>query len=254
VLETEELSAGYGQVTIVHDVSLRVQPGSIVAVLGPNGSGKSTLLKAMVGIIRPMTGHVRLDGCDVAGWRPYRIVRQGIGYVPQTNNVFVSLSVVENLEMGAYVRAGRVGSRVEGVLELFPDLRAARKKKAGSLSVGQRNLLGLARALMLEPRVILVDEPTAGLAPANCDIVWNQLRKIAANGTGVLVVEQQVDMAVENSDWCCVLTAGRKRLDKAAADVRRDTLHELFLGHRPLAGKTVANEPSAPQAGWRHKE
>jgi ABC-type branched-subunit amino acid transport system ATPase component len=209
---------------------MRADAGKIVSVLGANGSGKSTLLKAIIGLLKPTNGRVTLVGQELTGLQPYQIVQAGIGYVPQSSNVFVSLNVVENLEMGAFVRKGNIRSSIDRILESFPDLRAARKKQAGDLSVGQRNLLGLARALMLDPKVILVDEPTAGLAPANMDRIWQQLVSIAASGTAVVVVEQNVDMAVENSDWCYVLVAGETRMDCAADSVRREDLHNLFLG------------------------
>lgn len=235
-LQIDGLTAGYSQLPVIRDVSLRAEPGSIVSILGSNGSGKSTLLKAIIGLLKPMSGRVVIGGRDVTGWRPFKIVREGIGYVPQTNNVFVSLSVVENLEMGAFVRSGDVGARTEQVLESIPDLKAARNKKAGDLSVGQRNLLGLARALMLDPSAILVDEPTAGLAPANTRRIWQQLKSMAANGAAVVVVEQNVDMALEHSDHCYVLVAGQTRLDAATASIHADDLYELFLGSAGSSG------------------
>ncbi len=235
-LQIDGLTAGYSQLPVIRDVSLRAEPGSIVSILGSNGSGKSTLLKAIIGLLKPMSGRVVIGGRDVTGWRPFKIVREGIGYVPQTNNVFVSLSVVENLEMGAFVRSGDVGARTEQVLESIPDLKAARNKRAGDLSVGQRNLLGLARALMLDPSAILVDEPTAGLAPANTRRIWQQLKSMAANGAAVVVVEQNVDMALEHSDHCYVLVAGQTRLDAATASINADDLYELFLGGAGSSG------------------
>jgi ABC-type branched-subunit amino acid transport system ATPase component len=235
-LQIDGLTAGYSQLPVIRDVSLRAEPGSIVSILGSNGSGKSTLLKAIIGLLKPMSGRVLIGGRDVTGWRPYRIVREGIGYVPQTNNVFVSLSVVENLEMGAFVRNGDIGARTEQLLESIPDLKAARNKRAGDLSVGQRNLLGLARALMLDPSAILVDEPTAGLAPANTRRIWQQLKSIAANGAAVVVVEQNVDMALEHSDHCYVLVAGQTRLDAPAASIQAGDLYELFLGSAGSSG------------------
>lgn len=229
-LELIDVTAGYSQLPIVRGVSMRAEAGKIVSVLGANGSGKSTLLKAIIGLLKPTSGRVTLVDKELTGLQPYQIVQAGVGYVPQSSNVFVSLNVVENLEMGAFVRKGNVRSSIDRILDSFPDLRAAHKKRAGDLSVGQRNLLGLARALMLDPKVILVDEPTAGLAPANMERIWQQLVSIAASGTAVVVVEQNVDMAVENSDWCYVLVSGQTRMDCAANAVRRDDLHNLFLG------------------------
>ena len=151
-LELADLTAGYGQLPIVRGVSMRADAGKIVSVLGANGSGKSTLLKAIIGLLKPTNGRVTLVGQELTGLQPYQIVQAGIGYVPQTSNVFVSLNVVENLEMGAFVRKGNIRSSIDRILESFPDLRAAQKKRAGDLSVGQRNLLGLARALNARPK------------------------------------------------------------------------------------------------------
>jgi branched-chain amino acid transport system ATP-binding protein len=202
----------------------------MVSIIGPNGSGKSTLLKAIVGLLRPMNGTVLLDGKDVTGWAPHRVVREGLGYVPQGQNVFPSLNVVENLQMGAFSMSQGIGVQVERVLNEFPDLSASRRKKAGDLSVGQRNLLGVARALMLQPRVVLVDEPTSGLAPDNTKLMWQQLVRIRTSGAAVVVVEQNVDMALEHSDWCYVLRAGRALIDGPASAIRLENLDAIFLG------------------------
>ncbi len=230
LLNVESLTAGYTQLPVIEGIGLKAEGGSIVAIVGPNGSGKSTLLKAIIGLLKPMSGRVQADGEDVTGWPSHRIVSRGIGYVPQFNNVFVSLNVVENLEMGAFSYSGDARPRVEKVLASFPDLAAARSKKAGALSGGQRNLLGVARALMLEPKVILVDEPTAGLAPQNSTRVWEALMKIAEAGTAVVVVEQNVDMALEHASWAYVMVAGRNRLNGRADAVRGHDLHAIFLG------------------------
>jgi ABC-type branched-subunit amino acid transport system ATPase component len=229
-LRVEGLAAGYSEIPVVRDVTIEAGGGSTVCVLGPNGSGKSTLLKAIVGLLKVTAGRVAVSGNDVTGLPVHEVVRQGVGYVPQSKNVFPSLSVVENLEMGAFVRDGVVDGLVEEVLDKFPDLKDARKKAAGNLSGGQKNLLGLARALMLDPAVILVDEPTAGLSPSNAARIWQQLSAIAAAGTSVVVVEQNADVALEHSDWCYVLVAGTVRLSSVARSVAPEVLTELFLG------------------------
>ena len=229
-LRIDSLTAGYSQVPVVREVTLTVGGGSIVSVLGSNGSGKSTLLKATMGLLSVASGRVTVGDKVVSGLRPHKIVREGVGYVPQSKNVFPSLSVVENLEMGAFVRTGDVAAAIEDVLDKFPDLKDARRKVAGNLSGGQKNLLGLARALMLGPSVILVDEPTAGLSVRNSDRIWQQLLAIAADGTSVLVVEQNADVALEHSDWCYVLVAGEVRLSSAASTVDAEVLNDLFLG------------------------
>lgn len=201
-----------------------------MAIVGPNGAGKSTLLKAIFGLLRNSSGSVRLAGQEISGWPAFRVARSGMAYVPQVINVFTNLTVHENLEMGGYTLKSGVQQRVNDVLEIFPDLKAARTKKAGNLSGGQRNMLGMARALMLEPRVVLLDEPTAGLSPAYTGIVWDQIRRVAALGTAVVVVEQNVDLAVNNADWVYVLVAGRNRLDGPATLVGKEDLPSIFLG------------------------
>jgi ABC-type branched-subunit amino acid transport system ATPase component len=249
LLNVEALTAGYTQLPVITGIGLRAEAGSIVAIVGPNGSGKSTLLKAIIGLLKPMSGRVEADGQDLTGWPTHRIVSRGIGYVPQFNNVFVSLNIVENLEMGAFSFSGDPRPRVEKVLESFPDLAAARTKKAGALSGGQRNLLGVARALMLEPKVILVDEPTAGLAPKNSARVWEALTKIAAGGTAVVVVEQNVDMALGHAHRAYVMVAGRNRLDGTADEVRAHDLHAIFLGqHEPNGSDDEEGGPSGPRS------
>lgn len=230
VLLAEGVTAGYGKVPIVHGVTARAEAGQVVSIVGPNGAGKSTFLKAVFGLLRKLEGRVLVADLDVTHMPPHRIANSGMAYVPQVNNVFPSMSVVENLEMGAFTRRQGKAERIEEVLRIFPDLMAARKGRAEVLSGGQRNMLGMARALLLDPKVILLDEITAGLSPIYTTVVWKQVRRIAEQGTAVLVVEQNVDMAVTYSDWTYVLVAGRNRLDGPAAEVRKADLHAIFLG------------------------
>ncbi len=230
VLRLEGLTVGYGAIPVNHEVTLRADAGAITVLVGPNGAGKSTLLKAAAGLLRPMAGTVNLLGQDVTGWRPHRIVRAGMGYVPQVNNVFPTLSVTENLEMGAYVRPAGTRERMDEVLEMFPDLRQAAHQRAGALSGGQRTMLAMARALMLDPRVLLLDEPTGGLAPMYIDRVWEKTVAIARGGTGVVVVEQNVDLALEHADRVFILIAGRNYIDGPTAEIARLDLGAIFLG------------------------
>jgi branched-chain amino acid transport system ATP-binding protein len=230
ILTATGLTAGYGRVPVVQEVDFQAEPGKVVAIVGPNGAGKSTLLKAVFGLLRNSSGSVKLAGEEIGGWPAFRIARSGLAYVPQVINVFTNLSVHENLEMGGYTLKSGVQKRVDEVLEIFPDLKVARTKKAGNLSGGQRNMLGMARALMLEPRVVLLDEPTAGLSPAYTTIVWEQIRRVAGLGTAVVVVEQNVDLAVTNADWVYVLVAGRNRMDGPARVVGQEDLPGIFLG------------------------
>jgi branched-chain amino acid transport system ATP-binding protein len=230
ILAATGLTAGYGRVPVIQEVDFKAEPGKVVAIVGPNGAGKSTMLKSVFGLLRNSSGSVKLAGQEIGGWAAFRIARSGMAYVPQVINVFTNLSVHENLEMGGYTLQSGVQKRVEEVLEIFPDLKTARSKKAGNLSGGQRNMLGMARALMLEPKVVLLDEPTAGLSPAYTRIVWDQIRRVAGLGTGVVVVEQNVDLAVNNADWVYVLVAGRNRMDGPAAVVGQEDLPTIFLG------------------------
>lgn len=244
MLLIDRVSAGYNRLPIIRDVSVRVEAGSIVAVIGPNGSGKSTLAKTIVGKLKPMSGRVTVGETDVTGWPTHRIVRRGVGYVPQTANVFVSLTVRENLEMGAYIYSGSVGARIRTLINEFPELSVSEGKRAGDLSGGQRNLLGVARALMADPRVLIVDEPTAGLAPVNSGLIWRQLARIAHAGAAVLVVEQRVDAALEHSDRCYVMVAGRCVMDGTASEIRRENLDQVFLGRG--AGESNQYSPGEP--------
>ncbi|MDQ6773534.1 MAG: ATP-binding cassette domain-containing protein [Candidatus Dormibacteraeota bacterium] len=250
ILTASGLTAGYSKVPVVQEVELQAEPGKVVAIVGPNGAGKSTMLKAMFGLLRNTSGSVQLAGEEISGWPAFRVARSGMAYVPQVINVFTNLSVVENLEMGAYTLKSGVAKRVEEVLEIFQDLKTARAKKAGNLSGGQRNMLGMARALMLEPKVVLLDEPTAGLSPAYTQVVWDQIRRVAGLGTAVIVVEQNVDLAVNNADWVYVLVAGRNRLDGPARLIGKEDLPGIFLGGEVAANlappSEIANQAATP--------
>jgi branched-chain amino acid transport system ATP-binding protein len=233
VLEVVGLSAGYGAVPVVRDVDLRVAPGEVVAVLGPNGAGKSTLLKALIGRLRPSAGRVVLGGNDITGVSAYRLARLGIGYVPQSKDVFETLTVLENLEMGGYLLPrGDVAGRIERVTALLPILQPLLGRTVKSLSGGERKLLGIARSLMLDPTVLLLDEPTASLAPAVAKTVLStHVRGLADAGTGVLLVEQRVKDALGMADRGYVMVGGRVIATGRAADLMtRDDVGELFLG------------------------
>ena len=236
MLRVDGLTAGYGKLPVLHGIGMRAEAGSVTVVVGPNGSGKSTLLKAIIGLLKPSDGSVYLNERNVTGWPSHRIVRSGIGYVPQVNNVFPSLTVVENLEMGAYSYVGESRPRIELLLKAFPDLSASRTKRAGTLSGGQRNLLGVARALVLNPSTLLVDEPTAGLAPTNAQRMWEQLVGVAKTGTAVVVVEQNVDMGLAHADAAYVLIDGRNALSGSSIEVRSADLRAMFLGHHESGG------------------
>jgi branched-chain amino acid transport system ATP-binding protein len=229
-LDVDSVASGYGKVPIVTNVSLRAEPSAVTAIVGPNGSGKSTLLKAICGLLKLSAGRVVLCGQDLTGRPPHVIARSGLGYVPQVGNAFPRLTVTENLEMGGYARRGDLRARLREVLDIFPDLAAATHKHAGALSAGQRNLLGTARALMADPQALLLDEPTAGLSPAYTRIIWEQVKRIAEAGTAVVVVEQNVDLALHNAAYVYVLVRGRNHLEGLPDEVGKHDLSQVFLG------------------------
>ena len=244
ILVVEGIVAGYGGAPIVHGVDLRVAPGEVATVVGPNGAGKSTLMKAITGQAHILDGHVRLEGADVTGLRGDQLARRGIGYVPQVNDVFPPLSVLENLEMGGYLLPrAQVAGRVDEVLEVFPALAAMRSRTAGKLSGGERKMLAIARVLMLRPRVVILDEPTSNLSPAFArEVLSTQVPALAAAGSGVLLVEQKAAQALAVGDWAYVLVAGQIQVSAAASELlERADIGELFLGRTP-----VGSSPGGP--------
>ena len=231
LLEASGIVAGYGQTEILHGVSITVDQGEVVTIIGPNGCGKSTLMKAIVGLVRVRTGSVTFQGADISSRPPEQIVRAGLCYVPQTNNVFPSLTIRENLEMGAFLRDDGYDGRIEEMYELFPDLTAHPGQKAGSLSGGQRQMLAIARALMLDPVLLLLDEPSAGLSPAMMNIVFDRIRHINQTGVALLLVEQNARDALQMSDRGYILVAGEKRLEDTGKDLLSNPqVASLYLG------------------------
>jgi ABC-type branched-subunit amino acid transport system ATPase component len=223
--------AGYGEVEILHGVSVSVNRGEIVAVIGPNGAGKSTLLKAVFGLVPVRGGSVRLAGEDVTNLPPDRLVQKGISFVPQTENVFASLTIGENLEMGAFVRRDGLHDRLDRVYGLFPDIAARRHTRAGKLSGGQRQMLALARALMLDPQLLLLDEPSASLSPKMVDSVFEKIAEINREGTAMLLVEQNAREALAFSSRAYVLAMGENRFEGAASGLLDDEdVGRLYLG------------------------
>jgi len=247
VLQVERLTGGYGKSAIVQEASLRAEAGKIVAIVGPNGAGKSTFLKIIAGVLPTMSGIVTVKGQNVSGLPANKVARMGLAYVPQENNVFPTLNIRENLEMGGFILHGDLSRQIDHVYSLFPDLKTAEHKKAGSLSGGQRNMLAMARALMLEPVALLLDEPTAGLSPIYTEVVWQKAHAIADSGTAVVVVEQNVERAVSNADWVYVLVAGRNRVEGTADHMRSLDLPAIFLG-KSEKGESPADTSNAAQA------
>jgi ABC-type branched-subunit amino acid transport system ATPase component len=233
ILRAEGITAGYGGVPVIRDVSISVGPGEIVAVIGPNGAGKSTLLKSLVGILRASTGKILLGADDVTGHSPEDLARRGVGYVPQVQDIFEPLSVKENLEMGGYLlKDSELPARIKEVCEVFPALTPMMKRRADKLSGGERKMLAIARVLMLDPRVLILDEPTANLAPALADtLLKERVRRLADLGKAVLLVEQRARAALGIADWTLVLVSGTIRLEGRPGDLlERPDFEELFLG------------------------
>ena len=231
MLTVEGVSAGYEQMEILHDVSIEVRPSEIVTLIGPNGAGKSTLMKTVFGLLRPRRGTIRLEGKDITGLAPSALVRRGLSYVPQVDNVFPSLTVEENLEMGAVVRTDDVQPRLEEVLALFPNLRAKRRLKAGGLSGGERQMVAMGRALMLDPRLLLLDEPSAGLSPVLVDTVFEKIELINRGGVAILLVEQSAREALRRSHRGYLLAGGQVRLEgPGPALLENPDVARLYLG------------------------
>lgn len=231
LLEVRDIVAGYGGVDILRGVSLKVEEGEIVALLGPNGAGKSTLMKVVFGLLKPRHGQVLLRGREVTGLPPEALVPLGMGYVPQTDNVFPSLTVQENLEVGAFIRKDGVRQRMEALFDLFPDLARQRFRRAAHLSGGQRQMLALARALMLDPVLLLLDEPSAGLAPIMLEALLQQLRAINERGVSILMVEQNAKEALKVCHRAYILSLGQVRLEGKGTSLLEDAeVRRLYLG------------------------
>jgi len=234
LLEVENLRCGYGADEIEHGISLGLDEGRLVAILGPNGCGKSTLMKAILGYLPVTSGAIRLKGAGLTGRDADAISRLGLGYVPQLNNIFKPLSVLENLEMGGYRLDGRArADRIAELFETFPLLSERRRQTAGTLSGGERQLLAIARALMPEPRLICLDEPSAGLSPIKVGEVFGTIAEIVTRGTAILLVEQDVHSALSIADHGYVLAAGRVVFAGTPAEIAGDPrMQEAFLGRR----------------------
>jgi ABC-type branched-subunit amino acid transport system ATPase component len=233
LLEVSGITVGYGETEILHGVSVVIEQGEMVTIIGPNGSGKSTLLKAVLGLVTSKKGHITFQGEDISGMAPEAIVRKGLCYVPQSDNVFPALSVQENLEMGAFIRTDDYRPRIRELYGLFPDLGETRKVKASTLSGGQRQMLALARALMLDPVLLLLDEPSAGLAPTMVTMIFQKILEINSTGVAVVLVEQNALKALEISSRGYVMAAGRTVLEDRGENLLKDPeVARLYLGSR----------------------
>jgi len=231
LLSVESIRGGYGDADILHGVELTVEPGEIVVIIGPNGAGKSTAMKAVFGLVKVREGRIVFAERDITNLRPDQVVRAGICYVPQEKNVFPTLTVEENLEMGAFIRDDDFSEDMRKVYDLFPALYEKRRQPAGALSGGQRQMVAMGRALMLDPRLILMDEPTAGLAPGIVDLMFENIKKINSLGVSILMVEQNAKQALAMSHRGYVLATGRNRhADTGKNLLANREVAEMFLG------------------------
>jgi ABC-type branched-subunit amino acid transport system ATPase component len=231
LLRVDGVVSGYGSMEVLHGLSLEVGEGEIVSLLGPNGAGKTTLLRTMFGVVKPREGKVYYRGEDVSGFPPERLVRMGIAYIPQEYNIFTTLSVQENLEMGAFIRGDDIRPRLEQIYELFPDLTDRRRSRAGDLSGGMRQMLAIGRALMLNPNLLLLDEISTGLAPFLVDAIFERIEQLNDQGVTIFLVEQNAAKALQTSDRIYVLEGGEKKAEGSAQDISEDAeIGRLYLG------------------------
>ena len=232
LLIASDVVAGYGAADeILKGVDLRVEPGEIVGIIGPNGAGKSTLLKAIAGLLKPRSGSISLDGHDIAGHLPREISRLGLAYVPQEHNIFPTMSVQENLEMGGYIDPKAAKQRIEGVLSRFAVLGSKRRHAARTLSGGERQMLAMAMALMVEPAVLLLDEPSAGLSPVAADRLFDAILQINREGVSIAMVEQNANEALAISHRAYIMVDGRNSRTGVAPQLAADPeIKRLFLG------------------------
>ena len=232
ILRADNITSGYTkEVNILNDVNIRLKSGQIVSVIGPNGAGKSTLLKTIFGILKPSNGKIMLKEADITGLKPDKVAKKGISYVPQVDNVFPSLTIQENLEMGAFIRNDDYSQRLNEIYELFPILGERKKQKAGQLSGGQRQMVAMGRALMVDPTVLLLDEPSAGLSPKLVDMIFEKIIDVNKTGVSMIIVEQNAREALKMADHGYVLAMGRNVLDDSGdALLANEEVGRLYLG------------------------
>ncbi|NLG09303.1 MAG: ABC transporter ATP-binding protein [Deinococcales bacterium] len=231
LLRVEDVQTGYGEMQVLRGVSLTVAQDEIVSIVGPNGAGKSTVMKLVFGLLKPWEGRVTFDGRDISGMAPEKLVRLGLSYVPQVDNVFPTLTVEENLEMGGFTRTGSLQEHKERVYELFPRLAERRRQRAGKMSGGERQMVAMGRALMLDPKLLMLDEPSAGLAPLLVDMIFEKVVDINKAGVAVLMVEQNAKKSLQLADRGYVLATGQNQVDGKGSELLSDPeVARLYLG------------------------
>ena len=233
LLRAEAMTAGYGKMPILHEVSLIIAPGELVAVIGPNGAGKSTTFKVIVGFLKPTLGRVVFDGDDITGLRPDQVLRRGLAYVPQGRIVFPQMTVLENLEMGGYIERdpSRIRAALERIYALFPILAERRYQKAGTMSGGEQQMVAIGRALMTTPKLVLLDEPSLGLSPKFVSLIFEKLVEMKRAGYTLMLVEQNAAKALSVADRGYVLELGRNRFEGSGRSLLADPeVKRLYLG------------------------
>ena len=231
VLKSENMFGGYGGVDILNGCSIAVERGKIAVVVGPNGAGKSTAMKAIFGMLALRSGTVFLDGENITNLAPFERVKKGMAYVPQTQNVFTSMTVEENLEMGAFINSGPIDGTIERVYSLFPILKDKRRQLAGELSGGQRQQVAVGRAMMTDPKLLMLDEPTAGVSPVVMDDLFDRIIEVARTGVAILMVEQNAKQALTIANDGYVLVQGENRYtDSGLALLKNADVRKAFLG------------------------
>jgi len=231
LLTVDTITSGYGDMEVLHEISVELDTGEIVTIIGPNGAGKSTLMKTIFGLLKPTGGEILFDGRNITGLPPDRIVRLGMAYVPQVENVFPSLTAQENLEMGAFILTGNFSDRLDDIYGLFPLLKERRRQRVGKMSGGERQMVAMGRALMLNPKLILLDEPSAALAPNLASMIFDRITAINQTGVAILIVEQNAKESLKLSDRGYVLASGRNRFEDTGKNLLTNKeIGELYLG------------------------
>lgn len=231
LLKVDTITSGYGGMEVLRELSLEVRSREIVSIIGPNGAGKSTAMKTVFGLLKPWKGDITFEGKSIAGLTPDRIVREGLCYVPQVENVFPSLTVEENLDMGAFLLSGPLQERKQRIFDMFPRLAERRRQRAGKMSGGERQMVAMGRALMLDPKLLLLDEPSAGLAPMMVDSIFETVRTINDAGVAILMVEQNARKSLELADRGYVLATGTNQVDGSGEELLANPdVARLYLG------------------------